>query len=356
VCESILEWALAHPGCEIQRLIPAARVHKSAPRTIESTLADKFSGPLEYPIPEKYLARLPGARLVGDEGLVVLPDGRFAAEAIYGADHLSEAPSFQQPLSPRETWRAGNYYSLLIKYALDGNYYHWLHDVILRLYGVVERLPPDTRYIAPPGLRPFQYETLALVGITPEQLCEFDGSDVWRLENLYFSPPTVVSGGDSPAADAWLRDLALTKYHIALGPARRRIYVSRRAARHRRIVNEPEVESFLAGRDFEIHHPERYEFRDQVALFAEAEVVVGAHGAGHTNMFFAPRGLIMIDIVEASGANKCFWNMSSALGHDYWYICGDMVKNPTSYAEDLRVSVAKLATVLDRALPCGRPE
>ena len=349
MCESVLAWALAHPGTEVRRLLPPGRVVKQPPRTIEPEVNDKFSAK-EYPIPEKYLARLPGARLVSDLGLMVLPDGSFAAESIYGRSHLEAAPGYRAPLPAHPVQMAGDYYSLVIEYALDGNYYHWLHDVVLRLFGILEHLPSDMRFIVPPNLRPFQLESLALIGVGPQRLYPYDGTQAWELEHLYFSPPTVGSGGDSPAADAWLRALALQTYGIVPGPPHRRIYVSRRNARYRRILNEAEVEAYLAEHGFEAHLLENYSFREQVALFAEAEMVFAGHGAGHTNMIFAPPGLTVIDVFEPSEFNKCYWNMSEAVGHHYWYMCGETRANESGYAGDIIVPAAKLAEIVTRAL------
>jgi hypothetical protein len=67
-------------------------------------------------------------------------------------------------------------------------------------------------------------------------------------------------------------------------------------------------------------------------------------------MLFAPPGLVVIDIFEPSRFNKCFWNMSGALGHEYWFICGDSVRDQTRHAADILVDVDKLAAVLERAL------
>ena len=251
--------------------------------------------------------------------------------------HLPVNPGFER----------GDFYSLLILFARGHNYYHWVHDVVLRLHDIVDRLPLTARFVVPSHRRPFEDEYLSIAGVNAERLWEFDGGIV-QLENLYFSPPSALSGTDSPAAEIWLRDRALSTYGIALGPARRRVYITRRNARYRRIVNECEVEALLQEFGFETHELESYSVRDQIALFAEAEIVAAAHGAGLTNILFSPPGLRVIDIFEGSLFNKCFWGISTALGHHYWPLVGDTVTNGHS-AHDIRVSIPEVERIVSES-------
>jgi capsular polysaccharide biosynthesis protein len=268
VCESILEWALTTPDASVERVCPASTVHRQPPNTLDATVHEFFASfPPSYLVPEKYIARVPGGRIVASEGLLVLPDGSFSVEGIYERRHLLEVPSFRKRLPRNETFYPGNYFSLLIKFVTDSNYYHWLHDGVLRLHEVIERLPADTRFVVPARRRPFQDEALALVGVSPDRLCELGDGGVARFENLYFAPPSAPSGVDSTEADVWFRERALSAYGIALGPPSRRIYISRRGASYRRITNESEVEALLRDLGFEIHELEQYSLHDQVALF-----------------------------------------------------------------------------------------
>jgi len=341
----VLQWALSHPDADVQRLHAETTIRRDSPRTLDQPAAQQFfsSFPPEYVLPEQYLARLPGAFLVGDVGLVVLPDGSFGAESIYDRSHLLDASAYRTPLPAHPRFERGDFYSLLIKFA-GPNYYHWLHDVVLRLHDIVDRLPLTARFVVPSHRLPFQDEYLSIAGVNAERLWEFDGGVV-QFENLYFSPPSALTGTDSPAAEIWFRDRALSTYGISLGPACRRVYITRRNARYRRIVNECEVETFLQDFGFETHELEKYSVRDQIALFAEAEMVVAAHGAGLTNILFSPPGLRVIDIFEGSLFNKCFWGISTALGHHYWPLVGDTVTNGHS-AHDIRVSIPRLRQVV----------
>jgi hypothetical protein len=96
----------------------------------------------------------------------------------------------------------------------------------------------------------------------------------------------------------WLRNEVYAVTGCDPAPPFRKLYVTRRNAKVRRLVNEVEVADYLTDRGFEVVALEERPFREQVQLFAEAEVVVAQHGAGLTNLLFAqsPRVLeIMSD-------------------------------------------------------------
>jgi capsular polysaccharide biosynthesis protein len=128
----------------------------------------------------------------------------------------------------------------------------------------------------------------------------------------------------------------------------RRIFVSRKSAtRGRKITNEAEVEGYLQSLGFETILLENLSFGDQVAVFAQAAVVVGSHGAGFTNMLFSPPGLQIVDIFEPLYVQHCFWTMSEALGHRYSYFFGETVPAAGTDA-DIAVPIRKLAAAIER--------
>ncbi len=357
VCESVLDWAVEHPTTRYWRLAPPERVAKQPPHTIEPQAHWRFMQFPEIPVAERYLVELEGARLeVPGSGRdpstcprVVLPDGYVSSESTSGYVKrcLPNPPDLARPME-------GDYFSLMSPFGSFGNYYHWLQDVLVSLYGVFPHLPSGTRFIVAPDLRPFHLESLAMVGVAPEQLVTFDprneehATRAWRLERLWYSPGPIGACA-SPGALAWLHSAGLALLDSAPRPAHRLLYISRRQALYRRAVNEDEVITYLADHGFEFHTLEDYSLREQIALFAEAKVVIGPHGAGHTNMIFSPRGLVVVDILN-SDVNKCFHNMCLTLGHEYWYMLGDDVPGPSNYTDDIFVPLDKLARVTSLAL------
>jgi len=202
----------------------------------------------------------------------------------------------------------------------------------------------------PADLLPFQRETLALLGIDERQLEHFTGEEAWELESLYFSNCTTHAGWHRPDVDGWLRDTILRARGIFHETGHRRIYLSRRAGRRRRSVNEQAVVELLEQHGFETLVPETLSFRQQVEAFAEASIVVSTHGAALANILFAPPGLVVVEMIPPRMMRRAhfYWAMAESLRHTYWYFVaedGHDGRHPADY-----VPIEKLEATLDRVL------
>ena len=94
-----------------------------------------------------------------------------------------------------------------------------------------------------------------------------------------------------------------------------RLYVSRADAPDRRVRNEAELVDTLEEYGFKRFVPGEHSFEEQVRRFANAEVILGPHGAGLTNLIFSPE----TTLVELFGEyrNACFFALARGMGHDY---------------------------------------
>lgn len=93
------------------------------------------------------------------------------------------------------------------------------------------------------------------------------------------------------------------------------IYVSRRRATVRPLVNEDDVVARVEALGFVAVEPETLPFIEQVRLFSGARVVAGPHGSGFNLMFFAPEGATLIEI-HTVGRDD-FLKLTSAARQNY---------------------------------------
>lgn len=349
-----VNWCQAHPEYPTTLLCAPQDIEIALPHTVESEIAPAFFKRRSYHVKAKTVTVLPHTKLVGKDGLVILPDGSFSAEISNGHELLQKERAYRKPLPSGTQFKPGKYFSFMMRWAQGGNYYHWLHDVLLKAYLVLDMLPADIRFIVPANLQPFQRETLELLGVSAAQ-CEFyDGTEMWELEEQYFSVPTTWSAYDLPAADRWLRDKIWNAYGVAPTQGHKRIYIDRKNTKARRVRNDAEVRALLLQNGFETYLLEQLSFRAQVELFSQAQVIVAPHGAGLTNVLFAPPGAGVIEFIAPPhfrGGVWCYWMLSTTLGHDYWYVWSDAVPDPPAPGHnDVIVPLDTLEQTLERVL------
>ena len=368
-CSNIKTWIKAQPASSgslvCATVLEPQLFYLTLPSTVEPSIYPIFPKKKErrspYRSPEQYLARLHNVKLINSSGLLILPDGQYATEPLTDQKYLADMPecaSFvrRQLTKLKKVKKQGAYYSLLQIYCNGHNAYHWFHDVLQNLYVTLEHLPPDITYIVPENLRQWQYESLKAIGIERSQTRPFQTGAVWELETLFFAPPVKGLGQDLPGLNEWLRAACYREFNIHASKIERNqlIYISREQARGRKIANETDVMQFLQTKGFKRYFLEEMSLEQIVRLFATAKVVVSPHGAGLTNLIFAQPQTKVIEIFEptAKEIGACYWSLSAAMNHDYWYLLGDRVENnQTPEQPNIKVPLDKLDKTLHQLNP-----
>jgi capsular polysaccharide biosynthesis protein len=319
---STRDWADRHPGSgvEVVDVVPELQLHRPVPdgRPARHFV---FEDAVTATVPAVIAARLPGGRAVGAYGAVISADDTllFDLSPYYGAFVPSQHPIFLRPLLP-PVHRVTGSVGVLTTRGVD-NYYHFLTDVLPRL-AVLEQahMVPD-RYLVNRRTR-FQRDLLDLVGIGPDRVIASVEVPHLRADELLVgslpdshlrTPPWIVE---------WLRARLLPE---ASAPPRRRLYVTRGDRPHtRRVDNEREVLDVLEPLGFDVVDPGVLSVAEQVSSFAQAEMVVGPHGAGLTNIAFCPSGATVIELFPPDYVNPCYWNLAAQVdGLRYRYLVGD---------------------------------
>jgi capsular polysaccharide biosynthesis protein len=91
--------------------------------------------------------------------------------------------------------------------------------------------------------------------------------------------------------------------------------------RGRYMENEDELFRALEPLGFRRYTLDSMPVEEQVALFHDADIVVGAHGAGLSNVIFADRAKVL-ELFPASFVTPHYYFLSKACGHAYRYVYG----------------------------------
>ncbi len=235
--------------------------------------------------------------------------------------HLYYSEYFRNDYSTQWKWRVNRNWVVeetvnepinLCYHRFYYQYFHWFMDVLPRVW-LLDRYNSDARsarWCVAPNLNGFRRSSLKLFGIEERHLYWPDANIVEFTRATHtafqFSEPlrTRPSYNEGLHHKGWsieylldLCDRAWQAYNVFPHNGPRRIYVSREDAEHRKVRNEATIIQMLEQIGFTIVIPGSHTFEEQVRLFSKAEIVVGVHGAGLTNLLWTKPGATVVEIM-----------------------------------------------------------
>ena len=250
--------------------------------------------------------------------------------------HRPRGPKFfQQPL-------------VLLSTHNNPNYFHWLtqpglaplflqdHFGLSTLSGVALALShrprrPLPSYV-PSLLEVFAAEQPVVHGLalSSESLCRF------ALQE--HSSEVVLS----PAQMHWLHRRCRDQLQPPLKPWRR-VLISRQRSRRRRCLNEDQLLAALAPYGFERHCLEDLSVIEQLRLFSESSLLVGAHGAGFSNLVACTPQASIVELLPRPGAFCHYYAMADVLGLRHGHLLAPRYNREN---DDFAISPADLLELL----------
>ncbi|HET6671251.1 MAG TPA: glycosyltransferase family 61 protein [Pyrinomonadaceae bacterium] len=280
-----------------------------------------FEGELERVIPESRLLKFQDV-LASPEGLL-FKGTRILPESFAFPYHLDEW-RFRSVFKFMATNYAFRRRRKIERGALwitdywSTGYFHWLTDVLTRLLVVRDRLR-DLLLVLPGKYQTQEHvrSSLRAFGVTN---MDFIGPDeVVEFRSLLMPSHTAPSGHFKDEAIRGVRRVLLSAYGDA-SREEKRLYISRRGAGRRRIINEDVVTPILREFGFETICSEELSFEQQVRICSRVRYILSNHGAGLTNMLFMKEGGSVLELRhQADCINNCYFTLSSALDLNYFY-------------------------------------
>jgi hypothetical protein len=109
-----------------------------------------------------------------------------------------------------------------------------------------------------------------------------------------------------------------------------KIYISRKKALHRKIINEDKLISFLNDKGFKTINLEDYSLQEQAFLINNCKFLISIHGAGLSNLIFGTKDLTIVEIIEDTFVNVNYWFYSNIIGIKYYYYIGKAIQTEYS--------------------------
>jgi capsular polysaccharide biosynthesis protein len=270
----------------------------SEPTTISPAHGETFS------TPARAVAVIEHGRVAFDYGVVISPEHKLLADV---SPQLGAPPELHEALY---RWRLPpvtkiNASLAVISTTAHQRYFHWMFDALPRI-GILRQAGVESAFFLANQALPYQRETVARLGIDPAKIIAPRPDTHIEAERLIVPSLPGTIGYPTPWSIEFLRSNFLGPGEGASGRPHRRLYVSRRDAQTRRILNEQDLVEQLRRRGFEEVILDGVSVADQVELFAKAAIVVGPHGAGFTNAVFCQPGSALVEIIPDSYFNPCF--------------------------------------------------
>lgn len=253
---------------------------------------------------------------------LILTNNKFIEELIWkGWTHnLAHVQKFQSNQITRVPGRVA-----VIGQAASGNYWHWLTEVLCRL-ALLELQGIEYDYLYVPYNSHFMQETLKLWGIDPKKIIVAQNNLCIQADQLIV--PSMVSNVNFPAAlfscyaQSHLLEYVKNKLLTAAlqqQPSTNfntRIFISRKDAAQRRIVNEDDVFKLFQAQGFTRYELDKLSVTDQIFLFKNAEIIVSPQGTGLANSIFCTEKTKIIELFQS--LNDCtFWYLAQDLHLNY---------------------------------------
>ncbi|HEU4794854.1 MAG TPA: glycosyltransferase family 61 protein [Pyrinomonadaceae bacterium] len=328
-------------------ICPASVSHRKLPVNFDQDHLQLFQHEFEKDIPKSELLKFENVR-VSSEGLI-FKDSRILPESFAYAFELDDwkRRSILKFLVTNYFFRRPRKIQANVLWITDywsKGYFHWLTDALTRLYVVRDRL--DQLELVLPwefATRDFVRTSLEVFGV---QKFDFIRRDEVLLCSILLMPThTAPSGHFRDEVIQGVRKILLTAFGDSTYKGQgERIYISRRAAQKRRIVNEDELTPVLNKFGFQTVYAEELTFQDQVRVLSRARYLVSNHGAGLTNMLFMKDGGRVLELRHVSDyVNNCYFVLASALKFAYYYqLCMPRPDKADPHTADLIVGPQEL--------------
>jgi capsular polysaccharide biosynthesis protein len=255
---------------------------------------------------------------------------------------LQDSDIFKQKFFTKPVKYTGVVFSMLSGSRANDNIYHWLFDALPKLYLLKESGLFSTvdKFLVPSISRRFQRESLELMGITPDKIIEAN-SDIHIQADTLITSSYIRHQGHIPAWTSGYHQRAFVAKNQARTTSSPMVYIGRGDSKIRQVFNEPQLVEMLKKYGFETYLLSKLSFQEQVNVFASADVIVSAHGAGLANLTFCKPGTSVIEFFPQGYMKPTYRMISHNTGLDYRYlVCkSDLPENVTITAANVEVGM-----------------
>lgn len=305
---------------------------------------NRLSSVDRFTTPDTFVGIIPRGRVVHDYGVVLTPDHRLLADISPPlGGHAATHPVLHEPSLPPV--RKLNAHVAVITSQAHQRYFHWLFDILPRFDLIRRSKVHVAQYVVNAEL-PFQRESLEILGIPIARVISPQRHTHIEAQGLIVPSLPGLLGIMTSRSCEFLRETFL-QTRLEQPIPKRLLYITRRDALTRRVLNECELLDRMSGYDVETVELEGMSITGQAELFANARLIVAPHGAGIANAVFCPKDSTLIEFMPETYNNPCFEILAGLRSLRYFRIAS---RSASPVTHDQYVNIADIEATLKKVL------
>jgi capsular polysaccharide biosynthesis protein len=229
-------------------------------------------------------------------------------------------------------------------------FFHWFADVLQKLEAIeTSDLNIKDYILLIPSTVKSHYTDLTLNRYNIKYKI-IENNEIASVNELLHIPLISPSGNFRPELAQNLRERF--KNNRVRDEKSKRVYITRKFAPNRKLLNEDKLKPILDNLNFTIVAMEQLSFEEQLDIVVNADVLVSIHGAGLSHMLWMDTGSNIIEIrFKDDKTHNCYYSLASDLNHNYYYFCADSLnKNSSTLRSDLYLNVESFEKFLTKML------
>lgn len=281
------------------------------PLTNNPNIANFFSNFTHSQYPPVSITVIPGGHIYS-EGAVFSPDGAVLARDL-SLDFSSPIDSHYlcgKPIHRSKTLKGS---TLAVASWQTRSYYHWLLDELPRY--LLPNIPAFDQMVCSRDTA-INREALRALGLENKKILPLDQAKHYKCE-LLIAPSYIAPTGEPSPYLVELLTEAVQPLISTAGNYPEKIFISRKSARGRRIINEDAIFHFFESQGYTRINLEDFSWRDQINIFYYAQEIFAPHGAGLANLVFCSRKPLVIEVFNTKYLHWCFWRLATLVGARY---------------------------------------
>lgn len=302
---------------EKEPIIPELTVNRTLPFNFSIDDEACFSHELIKTLPAVHTWKIRGVN-ISDQGILFQKLSTLRQNLIYEKDISDFGTRYllsQYIKNKKINLNKNETYILAFDYWSHG-YFHWMCDTLPRLMAIKSLLTDAILLLPQNYTYPFVKESLAYFIF--KEIFFIPSNTFAHAPNLIIPEHIASTGNFNPEIMCQIRELLTSGKNTR--DANQRIYISRKKAKYRYVINEEEVIEIVKKYDFKIIYYEELTLNEQILLTSNAGIIIGIHGANLTNiLFMKPNSFVLELRKENDNENNAYFSLASAMRVHYLY-------------------------------------